>query len=87
MASPSPSLWITFPNAVVLLRVLQGVGSRSVVGDGLIYLYDAIGGAVIGVLVAATCASLAPSARRAAASCRAARASSPRARARTPRGS
>ena len=55
-------LWITFPNAVVLLRVLQGVGSRSVVGDGLIYLYDAIGGAVIGVLVAATCASLAPSA-------------------------
>ena len=68
-------LWITFPNAVVLLRVLQGVGSRSVVGDGLIYLYDAIGGAVIGVLVAATCASLAPSAaaRAAAASCRAAR--------------
>ena len=64
-------LWITFPNAVVLLRVLQGVGSRSVVGDGLIYLYDAIGGAVIGVLVAATCASLAPRRRRAGASCRA----------------
>ena len=81
-------LWITFPNAVVLLRVLQGVGSRSVVGDGLIYLYDAIGGAVIGVLVAATCASLAPSAaapqRRLP---RGARVSSPRARARTPRGS
>lgn len=55
-------LWITFPNAVVLLRVLQGVGSRSIVGDGMIYLYDAIGGAVVGVVVAATCAWLAPSA-------------------------
>jgi len=55
-------LWITFPNAVVLLRVLQGVGSRSVVGDDMIYLYDAVGGAVVGIVVAATCASLAPSA-------------------------
>ena len=54
-------LWITFPNALVLLRVLQGVGARAPVSDETVYLYDGVAGAVIGVFVAMTTSLLAPS--------------------------
>jgi len=54
-------LWITFPNALVLLRVLQGVGARTPVSDDTLYLYDGIAGAVVGVFVAMTTSLLAPS--------------------------
>ena len=55
-------VWITFPNAALVLRVLQGIGARSPVSDDIVYLHDAIGGAVVGIVVAATCSFLVPGA-------------------------
>ena len=54
-------LWITSPSALLLLRVLQGVGSRVPVDDEAIYLYDGIAGAVIGGFTAMTTSLFAPS--------------------------
>jgi hypothetical protein len=53
-------LWITFPNALVLLHVLQGVGARSPVGNDMIFLYDAISGAIVGLMTIAVVGFFAP---------------------------
>lgn len=53
-------LWITFPNALVLLHVLQGVGARSPVGNDMIFLYDAISGAIVGLTTIAAVGFFAP---------------------------